>query len=202
MWVKVCGLTSAAAVEAALAAGVDALGFVFSPSVRQLTPPAAARLALPARGRVRCVAVTLQPSASQLEAILRDFRPDVLQSDAADLAALKLPDSLERLPVVRPGALPAPLPPRLLFEGPVSGSGALSDWQAARALAQQAQLVLAGGLNAANVAEALSAVRPFGVDVSSGVEARPGLKDPAKIMQFVARVRAATTAPLRGEEAG
>ena len=93
--------------------------------------------------------------------------------------------------------VPAELPERLLFEGPASGSGELSDWQAARALATRTALVLAGGLDAANVASAIAAVQPFGVDVSSGVEERPGLKSAAAIVKFVAAVRAAPGAPAR-----
>jgi len=192
MWIKICGMTTPDAIATALEAGVDALGFVFAPSPRQLTPEAAAQLSRPARGRVRCVAVTRHPQQASLDEVLRVFRPDVLQTDAADFAALTLPATLERLPVVRAGAiLPAPLPARLLFEGPESGTGKPSDWGAARRLAHRTGLVLAGGLDADNVAAAIAAVQPFGVDVSSGVEARPGIKSPLKIIQFAAAARAA-----------
>jgi phosphoribosylanthranilate isomerase len=190
MWIKICGMTTPDAIAAAQEAGVDALGFVFAQSVRQLTPEAAARLARAVRGRVRCVAVTCHPAQLAVDEILRVFRPDVLQTDESDFAALRLPGSLERLPVIRAGeAAPAPLPARLLFEGPASGSGIASDWRAAGALAPCTQLVLAGGLDAGNVAAAIGAVRPFGVDVSSGVEERPGVKSPMRIMEFVTAVR-------------
>ncbi len=192
MWIKICGMTSAAAVAAAVEAGVDAIGFVFARSVRQLTPQAAAVLAAAARGRVRCVAVMRHPTQVALEEMLELFRPDLLQSDAADFSALRLPALLERLAVVRSGEdLPAPLPPRLLFEGPASGSGAVSDWRTAGELAVHTELVLAGGLHAGNVAEAIATVRPYGVDVSSGVEERPGIKSVAAIAAFVAAARAA-----------
>jgi phosphoribosylanthranilate isomerase len=196
MWIKICGLTTAAAVAAAVEARVDAIGFVFARSVRELNPASAAALARPARGRVRCVAVTHHPSQAAIDEIVRVFAPDLLQSDAEDLAELRLPAALETLTVVRAGgALPAPLPDRILFEGPASGRGAVSDWSAARELAQRTQLVLAGGLNASNVADALAQVQPFGVDVSSGVEERAGVKSPAAITSFVAAVRAAGAAP-------
>lgn len=192
MWIKICGMTTAAAVEAALAAQVDAIGFVFAPSLRELTPSAAVALARPARGKLPCVAVTHHPAQTAVDEIVRVFAPDLLQSDAEDLATLRLPDSLGTLAVVREGgAIPARLPARILYEGPASGRGRRTDWDAASALAGSTELVLAGGLDAANVAAAIAAVGPFGVDVSSGVEERPGVKSPAAIMKFVAAVRAA-----------
>jgi phosphoribosylanthranilate isomerase len=192
MWIKICGLTSESAVQAALAAGADALGFVFAPSPRRLTPGAAVELARPARGRVRCVAVMRQPSQRELDDVLAVFAPDVLQSDAADFHALRIPHSLERLPVIRRHAEPnRTLPARILFEGEVSGAGSLSDWKGAHSLARRTQLVLAGGLRSENVAAAIATVRPFGVDVSSGVESAPGMKSAEKIAEFVAAARAA-----------
>jgi phosphoribosylanthranilate isomerase len=195
MWIKICGMTSAAAVEAALEARVDAIGFVFAASVRELTPAAAAALARPARGRVACVAVTRHPTQGAVDEIVRLLGPDLLQSDAEDFTALRLPSSLETLAVVREsGAVPAPLPARVLYEGPASGRGQTVDWNAAGALARRTQLVLAGGLTEANVAQAIAAVDPYGIDVSSGVEERPGVKSPAAIMRFVAAVRAVAAA--------
>ena len=195
MWIKICGMTTAAAVAAALEANVEAIGFVFAPSARELVPESAAALARPARGRVRCVAVTRHPTQAAVDEIVRVFAPDLLQSDAEDFATLRLPAELETLAVVRDGgALPLPPPGRILFEGPVSGRGAVSDWSVAAALARRTQLVLAGGLNAVNVAAAIARVQPFGVDVSSGVEERPGVKSPAAIVSFVEAVRSACVA--------
>jgi phosphoribosylanthranilate isomerase len=199
MWIKICGMTSTQAVATAVGQRVDALGFVFAPSVRQLEPAQAARLAEPARGRVLCVAVTLHPSQAAIDQIVREFVPDVLQTDLADLAGLRLPASLAVLPVLRAdasasadaSALPRPLPPRILFEGARSGTGHTTDWAQAARLSARTQLVLAGGLSPANVAAAVAAVRPFGVDVSSGVEAAPGQKDPGRIVEFVRAARAA-----------
>src|SRR4051794_21186927 len=103
MWIKVCGMTTDDAVEAALAAGVDAIGFVFAESKRQVTPERASQLAAPARGKVRCIAVTRHPEQSAVDEIIAVFKPDVLQTDIEDFRALKLPATLERLPVVRAG---------------------------------------------------------------------------------------------------
>lgn len=191
MWIKICGLTTPDAVAAALDAGVDAIGFVFAKSVRQVTPSQALALASPARGRVRCVAVTRHPSQQDFDEILSVFEPDVLQTDAPDFELLKVPGRLARLPVFRgaPAAESSGLPGRILFEGATSGAGALADWSVAHKVARRTELVLAGGLNPANVAAAIEAVRPFGVDVSTGVEARPGVKSPAEIENFVRAVR-------------
>ena len=197
MWIKICGMTDERAVAAALEARVDAIGFVFAPSVRRVRPPEAARLARSARGRLACIAVTRHPEQALVDEILREFAPDVLQSDAGDFLELHLPRELALLPVLRSGdagdAAPgsAMLPARLLFEGPVSGTGRTGDWGQARSLARRTELVLAGGLDAQNVAAAIAQVRPFGVDVSSGVESAPGVKSPERIAAFAAAARAA-----------
>lgn len=196
-WIKICGMTDEGAVAAALAAGVDAIGFVFAPSVRQVTPARAAELARPARRRVDCIAVTRHPSQALIDAVLRDFAPDVLQTDVEDFDTLRLPTTLARLPVLRAGAshdFCCGLPARLLFEGPHSGTGAVSDWREAGERARDTRLILAGGLHAGNVAEAIATVRPFGVDTSSGVEAHPGVKSATKIAQFAAAARTAFSA--------
>lgn len=190
MWIKICGMTTPEAIAAALSAPVDAIGFIFADSPRQLTLEDAVALAAPARGRVRCVAVTRHPSQRHLDEVLSVFRPDVLQTDMEDLRTLRLPKQLELLPVYRSWeASQAKLPPRLLFEGPTSGSGTPCDWSVAQRMARRTQLVLAGGLDASNVATAIAAVRPFGVDVSSGVEERPGVKSPSEVARFAAAAR-------------
>jgi len=194
MWIKICGMTTPEAVIAALDAGVDAIGFVFAKSVRQVTPAQAMRLAGPARGRLLCVAVTRHPSQEDIDWILEEFKPDVLQTDAADLPSLRLPAELELLPVLRNVPADTDLPARLLFEGASSGAGVPCDWTHARQVARRAELVLAGGLNPNNVASAIAEVRPFGVDVSTVVEARAGVKSPVEIAHFVTAARAVSVA--------
>jgi phosphoribosylanthranilate isomerase len=193
VWIKICGMTTPDAVAAALEAKVDAIGFVFARSPRQVTAEQAAKLAEPARGRVVCVAVTQHPSQQHVDEILATFRPDYLQTDAEDLTPLHLAGDVKALPVLRAGKeLPGSLPTRVLFEGPVSGRGIAFDWSQAEATARRSQLILAGGLNESNVGAAIEAVRPFGVDVSSGVEVQPGIKSPEKILRFAAAARAAS----------
>jgi phosphoribosylanthranilate isomerase len=203
-FIKVCGMTDARAVESALAAGVDAIGFVFAPSVRRVTATQAAAMAQPARGKALCVAVTLHPDAALLRDIFDQFRPDVLQTDLADLQHITLPVGIAAWPVLRAAAAGTAAAQmsagqRVLFEGPRSGTGQVADWTTARALARQYPLILAGGLSPANVAEAIAQVRPFGVDVSSGVEESPGRKSPALIESFVSRARAAFALSGSGE---
>jgi phosphoribosylanthranilate isomerase len=184
-------MTSETAIVAAVECGVDAVGFVFAPSPRQLTPQQAAALSVAAPRELVRVAVTRHPDQVLVDEICRWLEPDWLQTDAEDLVRLEIPGDVRALPVLRAGqTLPARLPPRLLFEGPVSGQGAVSDWSGAAALATQAELILAGGLNASNVREAIAIVHPFGVDVSSGVESAPGVKDARRMAEFVTAVRA------------
>jgi phosphoribosylanthranilate isomerase len=190
VWIKVCGLTTEDGVDAAIEAGVDAVGFVFAPSKREVSPARAAELARRIPPRIARVAVMLHPSQAWVDEVCRTFRPDVLQTDLDDLATLRIPQSVETLPVVRGAQASAAQCARVLFEGPVSGAGERSDWTLAARLARETQLILAGGLTPGNVRDALSAAKPFGVDVSSGVESGPGVKDPVKICEFVRNARA------------
>ena len=191
--VKICGINSPQALDAALTAGADAVGFVFhEPSPRHLSPQGAADLAARVPPGVRKVAVTLHPTQARIDELLSAFTPDVWQTDAADFERIALPAGVERWPVFRAGApLPPSLPFRLLFEGPRSGAGEVADWSRAAGIAGRAELILGGGLTPSNVAAAIAAVRPFGVDVSSGVEAAPGRKDPALVWKFVTAARKA-----------
>lgn len=193
LFVKVCGLSSAEHAMAACEAGVDALGFVFAPSVRRVTPEQAARIAEGLPATVRRVAVMLHPGPAEWAAVLETFAPDVLQTDAADFEGLAVPDDVERWPVYRegvssPGETAAGV---FVYEGGRSGQGRTVDWARAGALATAGRMILAGGLDPGNVGEAIRRVRPWGVDASSGVESGPGRKDPARIAAFVAAARAA-----------
>jgi phosphoribosylanthranilate isomerase len=196
LWIKICGLTTAQAVHTAVDSGADAIGFVFAASKRRVSPEQAAMLAKETPRTVARVAVMQHPSQALLDEVCRTFRPDVLQTDATDLAELQIPHELTVLPVIRDQqTIESLLPPRVLYEGQVSGAGAIADWAVARSLANRTQLILAGGLNAANVAEAIGTVQPFGVDVSSGVESAPGVKDTAKIEEFIRVARATRCVP-------
>ena len=195
MFIKICGLTSRQAVDAAVQAGADALGFVFADSVRFITPARAATLCHDVPQHVLRVAVMRHPTVAQWEHVKKEFWPDWLQTDAADFDQLTLPPDCRPLPVYRDVELQQSRPPRwprrLLFEGRQSGSGVAPDWSMAREIAEETRLLLAGGLSPENVAEAIVNVRPWGVDVSSGVERAPGEKCPERIKDFISRARAA-----------
>ena len=132
----------------------------------------------------------LHPSQAEVDAVIDALQPDWVQTDLQDLDGLRLPPGQRVLPVLRKiGAEPLFGGSRAMLDGGTSGAGVRADWTAARALASRCELVLAGGLDAGNVAEAIRAVRPFGVDVSSGVERARGVKDPARIRDFIDAAR-------------
>jgi len=204
VWVKICGLTDHAAVEAAMEAGVDAMGFVFhAASPRHLEPAAAAALAAQVPGGIARVAVFLHPSQADVDAAIAAVAPDYVQTDAADFDYLRLPPGLRALPVLRSSgaAVPTTVPTRFVYEAAQSGAGHCANWDSARMLATRGELVLGGGLDAGNVAAAIRAVAPFGVDVSSGVERERGRKDPRLVMAFVAAARVAAATRIEDRSA-
>lgn len=211
---KICGLSSPAAVEAALAGGAAWLGFVVFPrSPRHVTPETAARLAQPARGRARTVAVLVDPSDAELDALAARFRPDLVQlhgretpARAAEIGRRLNAGVIKALPVSDAADLDAASAftgavEHLMFDArPPSGAdlpggvGARFDWRLLSGRRFERPWFLAGGLDPWNVGEALALSGAPAVDVSSGVERGPGVKDPALIAAFlgaVSRARAA-----------
>lgn len=190
--VKICGLQDSAAVAAAVEAGANAVGFVFAESVRRVTPRQAQAATRNLPAGVQRVAVMRHPTNAECQAVLAGFAADVVQTDAGDFADLDIPEHIERWPVLREGAaeLDMALPPVFLYEGKNSGAGERVDWAQAMSVALRGRMILAGGLTPDNVGLAVRAVRPWGVDVSSGVESAPGIKDVELIHRFVGAVRA------------
>jgi len=195
MHVKICGLKTEFAVAAAIEAGADAIGFVFADSPRRVSPELADKLTRNVPAHVARVAVMLRPSRDEWNAVRDVFKPDWLQTDADDFALLDIPDGIGTLPVYRDNTATdfeqadIDWPEYMLFEGARSGVGMQPDWEHAAQIARKTCLVLAGGLNPENVREAIIQVRPWAVDVSSGVESSPGVKDPGKIAAFVEAAR-------------
>ena len=188
--IKICGLRDEQQVAAAVAAGADAVGFVFAESARQVTPQRARSISAAVPATVKRVAVMLHPDNAAWLEVLRVFAPDVLQTDVEDFATLDVPDLVERWPVFREGQLLPTIDTTYVYEGATSGRGETVDWSAAARLATHGRMILAGGLGPDNVANAIVAVRPKGVDVSSGVETSPGTKDPQLINEFINAARA------------
>ncbi len=193
LMIKICGLRTAADVDAAVSAGADAIGFVFAESVRRVSVEQAREAAAATPGKVLKVAVMKHPANEEWQAVLEGFAPDVLQTDAEDFASLDVPDTVRRWPVYREGMIvdSQRLRREFLYEGATSGTGQTVDWSRAAVVAEAGQMILAGGLSAANVGDAITTVRPWGVDTSSAVESAPGQKDPAKIQEFIEAARAA-----------
>ena len=196
MFVKICGLSSEEHVRAAVAAGADAVGFVFADSVRKVDPAHAAAITKSVPVTVKKVAVMLHPSIDEWHTVLQDFVPDVLQTDADDFADRDVAAAVECWPVYRDrnvvtGTELNRVTGTYLYEGARSGSGETVDWAAAALVAKRGDMILAGGLSVANVAEAVATVKPFGVDVSSAVETAPGQKDTGLIREFISAAKAA-----------
>lgn len=188
MFVKVCGITDPLAAETCVEVGADAVGFVFSESPRRISPDAAAAIADDLPAGIARVAVFRHPGRADVEAVLDVFNPDFIQADHDSLGGIH---GFGLLPVYRESRDVRPDHERFLYEGAVSGVGMAVDLERASGVARLGEMVLAGGLRPDNVGRAIEVVRPFGVDVSSGVESEPGVKDPALIRSFVAAVRAA-----------
>ncbi len=211
MHIKICGLTNLDDTLAALDAGADFLGFNFyAPSPRYITPEACGRIQgeLARRGsRATRVGVFVNSPSAEVANTL-----DACGLNLAQLHGDERPEQLTRLwgrafkAVRNPAALTdaelealtagSPGQPVLLVDAQApnlyGGSGLLADWQAAARVAARYPIFLAGGLNPANVAAAVEQVKPWGVDVASGVESAPGQKDRAKMKAFVANVAAIT----------
>ena len=212
--VKICGLSTAEALDAALDAGADMVGFVFfAPSPRHLAFDTARALARRVRGRAQKVALTVDADDAFIGAVVEALRPDMLQlhgkEPPARLAAHKkrfgLP-LMKAIPIEAKSDLTAAaaygaVADRLLFDARPpreatrpGGLGRTFDWHLLADLDRGRPFMLSGGLDAGNVGEALRITRAPAVDVSSGVERAPGEKDLDKIRAFV---RAAREAAVR-----
>jgi len=198
MKIKICGITDLRSAQAAAAAGVDCVGFVFAESPRQLDPSEAAQIAACLPPEIERVAVLRQASLDDVLRLLARFPADRIQTEPCP----GMLDTLGRryLPVLHDGpdvegdadALPENLPVLLEAAGR-GGRGVRPDWNRARRLASRRPVFLAGGLDPSNVGDAIRTIRPRGVDVSSGVESSPGVKSPDLITAFVDAVRACET---------
>jgi len=213
--VKICGLSTPETVDSALEAGADMIGFVFfPPSPRFVAPAAAAPLAGRARGRAAVAVLTVDMDEAGVAAIVEAVRPDWLQLHGREppeqVAALKARFGLPVMKAIgirEPADLAAVdayrgVADRLLLDAKPprgatrpGGNAVAFDWAILEGFAPGLPWMLSGGLDPGNVGAAVARTRAPGVDVSSGVETAPGIKDPALIAAFVAAARAAAGSP-------
>lgn len=189
--VKICGLSNIEAVETAVSAGADYIGFVFAPSKRQVTVEQATELAKFIPSHVRKVGVFVSPSRAELLEAVDKVGLDLVQvhGQVADDLFEDLPcASIQAVQVDREGLVPNSQADYLLFDAPVAGSGQTFDWGRLDTTELAQPFFIAGGLNEDNVARAIQHFSPFAVDVSSGVET-DGQKDHEKIRRFIERVK-------------
>ena len=208
---KICGLSTPETLDAALDAGADMVGFVFfPPSPRHLQFDVARALGQRVRGRAQKVALTVDADDAYIVEVIAALRPDILQLHGVESTghvealrqAFGLP-VMKALPIAVKGDLEriaryAAVADRLLFDARApreatrpGGLGNTFDWSLLQDLRPGVPFMLSGGLDAANIAEALRITRASGIDVSSGVERAPGVKDVDKIVAFVRAARSA-----------
>lgn len=207
-FVKVCGMTRLEDAELAADLGADAVGFVFWPrSPRMVTVETAARMAAALEGRLWRVGVFVGASVREVTDCVQRVGLDAIQlhgDEAVDdfeavagriIRAVSLSDERD---VVAAANLPLAVTPLVDRHDRTrrGGTGQKANWELAGALAARRPIWLAGGLTGSNVAEAIRAVKPAGVDVSSGVESAPGVKDRARLEAFITAVREAETEGL------
>lgn len=197
--VKICGLTRDRDVEAAVAAGADAVGFVFTSSPRCISSETALRLCSYVPEGVLRVGLFLDQDRSEIDRVINSVSLDVLQFHGSETeqeccvfglpwlkaVAMENAESAKRAESDYPAAMGLLLDSHTT--GKRGGSGKVFDWSLSRPVAKP--VWLAGGLNAANVGQAIRIVRPFAVDVSSGVEVAPGIKEESRVRAFIRAVR-------------
>jgi phosphoribosylanthranilate isomerase len=208
MFVKICGITNEDDALFAVAMGTDAVGFVFAPSTRQI----AAQKAYDITRRLPPEILTV--------GVFRDELPGrvIEVAHKAGVKAVQLhgretPEQTAEIAgsirwVIKAFAATSPQLAKadrygtdlILVDAPSPGSGKVFDWGLADEAPDGLRLILAGGLDPDNVADAIAAVEPWGVDVSSGVESAPGRKDPTKVRRFIANARAAAPTPYLGPD--
>jgi phosphoribosylanthranilate isomerase len=212
--IKICGLKTEEAVDRAVALGATHVGFIFfAKSLRHIEPADAGRLADRIRGRARIVSVSVDAGNDDLDEIVDLIRPDVLQLHGRETPERLLTvKAVTGLPVIKALSIETAddlrkieaydgIADRFLLDAKApknselpGGNGVSFDWNLLTGLDPSVDYFLSGGLNKDNVAEALSIAHPRGIDVSSGVESSPGVKDLMMIDEFVAAVRRAEQA--------
>lgn len=210
MFVKICGITSEEDALLAVAMGADALGFVFAPSTRQIAPSIARDIAKRLPPEIVTLGVFRDETAQRVVEIVNGAG-----LKGAQLSGRETPEQTRwirrRVPMVIKAFVAGSPDVRdaleyradvVMLDAPSPGSGQVFDWKLVDGVPGRARLLLAGGLDPNNVGEAILQARPWGVDVSTGVESAPGKKDPRKLRAFIAAARAAEPPVFEGDDAG
>ncbi|QLF68872.1 phosphoribosylanthranilate isomerase [Peteryoungia desertarenae] len=217
--IKICGLKTEEAVDHAVSLGATHIGFIFFPkSPRNIEPDLAGRLADRVRGRTKIVAVTVNADNDDLDEIIALSRPDILQFHGGESPERVLTiKAVTGLPVMKAFSIREAddlrriepyigIADRFLFDAKApagsdlpGGNGVSFDWRLLRSLDESVDYMLSGGLNSDNLEEALRETGARGIDVSSGVESAPGVKNLKKMDEFFAAVdRASMAEPVSG----
>lgn len=202
VFVKICGITSVEDARAAVSAGADAVGMILAPSPRQVDVATATRIADSVRGEALVVGVFRDHLAAEVIDTAAEIGLDAVQLHGHETTLTSRTVHAAVPILIRACSIEDPSSTDLaghgadvvMLDSPLPGSGQPFDWTLVGDLTRRFRILLAGGLRPGNVAEAIRIVRPWGVDVGSGVESEPGRKDHDKISAFVAEARAAFAA--------
>lgn len=208
MFVKICGITNEDDALLAVAMGADAVGFVFAPSPRQIPVQQAYDITRRLPPEILTVGVFRDEHPKRVVELVHKAGVKAAQlhgSETPEVVA-EVARAVKWVIKAFPAGSPKVADARslatdlVLLDGATPGSGKMFDWSLAGEVPEGVRLILAGGLDPDNVADAVRAVEPWGVDVSSGVERSPGRKDPLKVKRFVERAKAAAPAPYIGPD--
>lgn len=199
MFVKICGITSEEDALIAIAMGADAVGFIFAPSPRQVKVSQVAKITARLPPEILTVGVFRDDHPERVVEIVFEAGLRAAQlhghettEDIAFVAShirhVIKAYSATSPDLERADALPVEA---ILIDGPSPGSGRIFDWRLAERMPRTRRIILAGGLDPGNVAEAIRRVRPWGVDATSSLESSPGVKDPTKVRAFIKAARTA-----------
>jgi phosphoribosylanthranilate isomerase len=208
MFVKICGITNEDDALFAVAMGADAVGFVFAPSPRQVAPQLVYDITRRLPPEVLTVAVFRDEHPSRVIEIANKSGVKAVQLHGRETPEQSIEIAGSVRYVIKAFGADSPDIPRadrfgtdlVLVDAPSPGSGRVFDWSLASEVPEGLRLILAGGLDPDNVADAIVAVEPWGVDVSTGVEVAPGRKDAAKVRRFISNARAAAPKPYLGPD--
>lgn len=210
MFVKICGITSEEDALLAVAMGADAVGFVFAPSPRLISPTVAGDIAKRLPREILTVGVFRDDAPQRVVEIVNGMGLKAAQLHGRETAE-QVQWVRERIPFVIKSFVAGDKTLSiarsfgadvLLIDAPSPGSGQVYDWKLAAEAPDGSKVLLAGGLTPENVAEAIAQAQPWGVDVSTGVESAPGRKDPRKLRAFIAAAKDASPAPYEGQGEG